>query len=135
MSNQRSLKSDFSGIWLADLIGLGLVPVFVVGSVFSYILVAGSAVRILPGWFLNKNRPTMPLSTTDVASSSASLLAFAIVLTALVTSSITCCENKRFFVQITPYLIPVSAYVIDRSFRELRRRQLLIWNSRSIWEP
>jgi hypothetical protein len=41
------------------------------------------------------------------------LLGIAYTLTAMLFSFFSCCENDRFFVQVIPYLIPLSAYLLD----------------------
>ena len=41
-------------------------------------------------------------------------LALACAVTALLFSTTSCCENDRFFVQVTPYLIPIAVYFITQ---------------------
>jgi hypothetical protein len=47
-------------------------------------------------------------------------LAFACVFTALLFSATSCCENDRFFVQVTPYLIPIAVYLIAQAVSGFR---------------
>jgi hypothetical protein len=44
----------------------------------------------------------------------AGLVAFASILTALAFNTTSCCENDRFYVQATPYLVVISAYIIQK---------------------